>query len=151
MEVSVARHRCALSTIDFPYFFDRAHLEVAGDIRALAVNQLSNEEDHIAVEGPIGLEAERLRCRVLAKKLADVGLFRYCVPARVGGTQVSAPDAVDVRMLCLIREALGWASGVADVVFAMQGLGSYPIVLAGTDEQRAEFLADLARGEDGHA
>jgi hypothetical protein len=56
------------------------------------------------------------------------------------------PDAVDVRAVCLVREALGYASGLADTVFAMQGLGSYPIVLAGTDAQRREYLPPVLAG-----
>ena len=45
-------------------------------------------------------------------------------------------DPLDVRALCTIRENLAWRMGLADFCFAMQGLGSHPIALAGSDEQK---------------
>jgi acyl-CoA dehydrogenase len=52
-----------------------------------------------------------------------------------------------VRALCLIREHLAQRSGLLDFVFAMQGLGSGPISLFGSDAQRARYLGDVAAGE----
>jgi acyl-CoA dehydrogenase len=54
--------------------------------------------------------------------------------------------AIDTRALCLVRELLGYASVRADSIFAVQGLGTHPIALAGTSAQRAQ-LAAFARGE----
>jgi acyl-CoA dehydrogenase len=47
----------------------------------------------------------------------------------------------------LIREALGHVSPLADALFAVQGLGTYPIVLAGNDDQKARYLPGLLAGE----
>jgi alkylation response protein AidB-like acyl-CoA dehydrogenase len=47
----------------------------------------------------------------------------------------------------LIRETLARHSGLADFAFAMQGLGSGAISLAGTPEQKQRYLAKVARGE----
>ena len=55
-----------------------------------------------------------------------------------------AADAIDTRAICLIRETLARHSGLADFAFAMQGLGSGAISLAGTPEQKAALPA--ARG-----
>ena len=49
--------------------------------------------------------------------------------------------------LCLIREELARTCPPAEELFAIQGLGSYPILLAGTESQRRRWLPALARGE----
>jgi acyl-CoA dehydrogenase len=51
-----------------------------------------------------------------------------------------------VRALCLVREALAYSSPLADSVFAVQGLGSYPLVLTPLAPQRHEFLAKVRQG-----
>ncbi len=56
-------------------------------------------------------------------------------------------EKLDVRTLCLIRETLARHSGLADFAFAMQGLGSGAISLAGTPEQKSRYLSRVARGE----
>ena len=73
--------------------------------------------------------------------LANEGLLRYCVPEEYGGVGVRVMD------LCIIREELARVSCQADTNFIMQGLGSYPITLGGTDEQKANYLPPIARGE----
>ena len=49
--------------------------------------------------------------------------------------------------LCLIREELARTCPPAEELFAIQGLGSYPILLAGTESQKRRWLPSLARGE----
>jgi acyl-CoA dehydrogenase len=73
--------------------------------------------------------------------LANEGLLKYCVPEEYGGVGVRVMD------LCIIREELARVSCQADTNFIMQGLGSYPITLGGTDEQKAKYLPPIARGE----
>lgn len=73
--------------------------------------------------------------------LAEEGLLRYCVPVEYGGVGVRVMD------LCIIREELARVSAQADSNFIMQGLGSFPITLGGTDEQKAKYLPPIARGE----
>ena len=54
---------------------------------------------------------------------------------------------LDLRGCCLMREALGEASPLADAVFALQGLGTTPLLLAGSPEQRERWLGPIARGK----
>ena len=82
-------------------------------------------------------------CRALAARLGDGGWLRYCVPAAYGGVY----EGLDVRSLALIRETLSRHSGLADFVFAMQGLGSGAISLFGSEAQKASYLPAVARGE----
>ena len=128
----MTRRVCAPSSDDLTFFFDEWHAPLVETARSLAMESWpEGQEDPHAV----------------ARRLASAGLLRACVPASVGGLAARDPDAIDVRAVCLIREALGWGSGLLDTVFAMQGLGSYPIVLAGTAAQREEFLPAVLRGE----
>ncbi|CAG9172146.1 Acyl-CoA dehydrogenase [Cupriavidus laharis] len=82
-------------------------------------------------------------CRALVRQLGEAGWLRYCVPAAHGG----ALPALDSRSLCLLRETLARHDGLADFAFAMQGLGSGAISLAGTPEVRERYLPRVARGE----
>jgi acyl-CoA dehydrogenase len=54
---------------------------------------------------------------------------------------------LDLRGCCLMREALGEASPLADAVFALQGLGTTPILLAGSPAQKDRWLGAIARGK----
>ncbi len=77
----------------------------------------------------------------LVRTMADEQLFRLLVPEELGGTGVRSMP------ICLVREQLAGVYCPADVTFAMQGLGGYPIVLAGAAEQKARFLPKLGSGE----
>ena len=88
-------------------------------------------------------EAVDAHCRELVRRLGAGGWTRYAVPAAHGG----ALDQLDSRALCLIRETLAYHEGLADFAFAMQGLGSGAISLAGSDALKAAYLPRVARGE----
>jgi acyl-CoA dehydrogenase len=115
-----------LSSDDLPMFFDASHAALAERLRAMAP----------AIEAAEGADGDR--DRAVAKALGDTGLFALAVP-ETGPVPFS-------RALCLAREMLGYVSARADSIFAVQGLGTQPIVLGGSDEQR-EVLPAFARGE----
>jgi len=54
---------------------------------------------------------------------------------------------LDVRGCCLMREVLAEASPLADAVFALQGLGTMPILLGGTPAQKDRWLGPIAQGK----
>jgi acyl-CoA dehydrogenase len=87
--------------------------------------------------------AGELEPRALVARLGELGLLRYCVPAAWGG----AAETVELRALCAIREGLAYHSGLADTLFIMQGLGSYPVTLGGSEAQQTMLLPRVARGE----
>lgn len=78
---------------------------------------------------------------VLRRSLAASGLYAPLFPREYGGSGLSPVK------ICLAREALAGVYGPADTTYAMQGLGSQPIVLAGSPEQKTSYLPSLARGE----
>src|SRR5438046_10070736 len=58
------------------------------------------------------------------------------------------PDSrFDVRSLALLREVFAFHAGLADFALTMQGLGSGPVALAGTDAQKSRYVGRAARGE----
>jgi acyl-CoA dehydrogenase len=120
-------------------FFDDEHRRLAAEIRAWAEREVAP----IAGHEPEDLAGVDELSRRLVARLASGGWLRYCVPAPHGGRAAE----LDVRSLCLIRETLAQFSGLADFAFVMQGLGSGPISLFGTAEQKARYLPDVAAGK----
>ena len=80
----------------------------------------------------------------LARALGREGLFPRLVPAAYGGSLEGPFRSV---ILCLVREELARTCPAAEGLFAIQGLGSYPILLAGSEAQKHRWLPPLARGE----
>ena len=119
--------------LDWPFFEDR-HRTLARDLDAWATANIPH--DH----GP-DVDAE---CRALVKQLGAAGWLRHAVGGTAWG---GVAEAIDTRSICLLRETLGRHSGLADFAFAMQGLGSGAISLAGTDDQKRRYLPRVARGE----
>ena len=94
---------------------------------------------------PIAANGEEGRVnRRLIRALADDGLPGGLFPRRAGGTRDAGVSAVD---LCVVRETLGRVSTLAENAVAIQTLGAYPIVLAGSDEAAARYAGPVARGE----
>jgi acyl-CoA dehydrogenase len=117
-------------------FFTPAHRELAERVDAWAAQRFAgaHAEDRASVDAA---------CRQLVRDLGRAGWTRYSVPF-----DAEAPVAeFDVRSLALIRETLAWHSGLADFAFAMQGLGSGAISLAGSHEIKHRYLPRVAAGE----
>jgi acyl-CoA dehydrogenase len=111
-------------------FFDDAHRALADGLLPWAATQEVDERD------------DRAACRDWVQRLGAGGWLRYCVPGTSGG----ALERLDSRALVLLRETLAFHSPLADFAFAMQGLGSGAITLAGTPEQHANYLTAVAKG-----
>lgn len=119
--------------LDWPFFAD-PHRALAAELDAFIASGGLGEIDHGNADGA---------CKKLVAALGQAGMLRHCVPAAFGG----ASDVIDSRSLCLIRETLAYADGLADFAFAMQGLGTGAISLSGTDELKQAILPKIARGE----
>ena len=77
------------------------------------------------------------------RALGHAGWLKHCVPAGYGG----AHDPLQSLYLVIARETLARHSGLADFAFTMQGLGSVPITLAGSDDLKNQYLPRVATGE----
>jgi alkylation response protein AidB-like acyl-CoA dehydrogenase len=121
------------SHLDWPFFDDR-HRGFARELDAWATAHVPQDHGH-------DVDAE---CRALVRALGAGGWLRHAVAGTANG---GAAEAIDTRAICLARETLARHSGLADFAFAMQGLGSGAISLAGTPTQRARYLPRVATGE----
>ncbi len=118
-------------TLDWPFFEERH--------RAFAA-ELSGWADSYLADLPHDDVDEACRARVAA--LGAAGFLKAAVPAAYGGLS----DKLDVRTLCLAREILAAHDGLADFSFAMQGLGTGSISLAGSESMKQRILPDVAAG-----
>ena len=117
-------------------FFEAAQRELAARVDAWAAEHLAAEsppEDRASVDAA---------SRALVRALGNAGFLRYCAPVASGEAHLR----FDVRALTLIRETLAWHDGLADFAFAMQGLGSGAISLAGSAELRERYLPRVVEG-----
>jgi acyl-CoA dehydrogenase len=112
-------------------FFDDVHRDLGARLTAWIAQQQVDERD------------DRKACQEWVQRLGNAGWLRYCVPEKFGG----ALQRLDSRALVIVREALAFHSPLADFAFAMQGLGSGAITLAGTAAQQAAYLPHVASGQ----
>ena len=97
------------------------------------------------VLAPIAREGPRGRVdRALVKSLAACGLLPALFPEDLGGT---GAGAVPATLLCAIREGLAGTCPTAETTLAVQGLGTYPILLAGGEELARRWVPAVAAGD----
>ena len=115
-------------------FFAPAHAQLATTLDAWAAQNVAH----------IHSDDNDADCRQLVRALGAGGWLRHAVAGTDNG---GAGAQIDTRAICLIRETLARHNGLADFAFAMQGLGSGAISLAGTAEQKQRYLPRVASGE----
>ena len=76
----------------------------------------------------------------IIKIMAQSDLFAIFVPAEYGGTGGGVLD------LCIATEELSRACGGIAVCYAASALGTFPIILFGSEAQKKKYLPDLASG-----
>jgi len=135
-------------------FFTPEHGELARRVEGWAAAYFTNRriaEDRDSVDQA---------CRQLVNELGRAGFTRYSAPAphqpdeqpvegrhASGERRTAAAPSFDVRSLAIIRETLARHDALADFAFAMQGLGSGAISLAGSPELKERYLPRVASGE----
>jgi alkylation response protein AidB-like acyl-CoA dehydrogenase len=75
------------------------------------------------------------------KAVKEAGLSGVWIPKEYGGAGGSVLD------LCLVVEQFARACGGMGVAYAVNALGSFPILLGGTDEQKHRWLPGIASGD----
>ncbi|MBV8603239.1 MAG: acyl-CoA dehydrogenase family protein [Pelomonas sp.] len=113
--------------LGWPFFEDR-HRTLSAGLEGWCEAHLAHV-DHADVDAS---------CRALVRELGAGGWLRHAVDQGAG---------IDTRAICILRETLARFDGLADFAFAMQGLGSGAISLAGTAAQRERYLPRVAAGD----
>jgi len=76
------------------------------------------------------------------EKMADAGFMGLCVPEEYGGA------GMDFLSYCLLIEEISRAdAGVGATLAVHTSAGTLPIVMFGTEEQKARWVTPLVRGE----
>ncbi len=114
-------------------FFEPRHQVIGEALDRFVRSGAIGEIDHSDVDGA---------CRKLVRAMGEAGLLDCAVAAPDGDA-----TTIDSRSICLSREALAYADGLADFAFAMQGLGSGAIALGGSAELRKAVLPKVRSGE----
>jgi acyl-CoA dehydrogenase len=115
--------------------FDEGHADFRARVREIAerrIGPLAETEEN----DPVGAYGK------YRSILGRSGLLREVVPGDFGG----ARERLDLRRICIAREELAAVSGMADLLFVMQGLGSYPLQLAGAERLKRKWLPRVAKG-----
>ncbi|WP_414858703.1 acyl-CoA dehydrogenase family protein [Paucibacter sp. TC2R-5] len=121
-----------LKHLEWP-FFEPRHRQLATELDAWCAEHLQAAHGH-------DVDAE---CIGLVKALGAGGWLSHAVAGKALG---GSAEVIDTRAICILRETLARYNGLADFAFAMQGLGSGAISLAGTDAQRQRYLPAVAEG-----
>jgi len=77
----------------------------------------------------------------IVKVMSDSDLFGVYIEEKYGGTGGGCMELV------LATEELSKACGGISLALAATALGTYPIILFGTEEQKQKYLPDLAKGK----
>jgi acyl-CoA dehydrogenase len=143
MHDAALRHVAAATAqaLEWP-FFDVEHRTLHGCLDAALADAASGFPLQLAPQPTRA--AVDAHCRQWVRALGEQGWLALAVGGKAWG---GARDTLDTRTLCLMRETLAAHDGLADFAFAMQGLGSGAITLAGTPELKARYLPRVARGE----
>jgi len=77
----------------------------------------------------------------IIKILAESDVFGIYIPEQYGGMGGGVMD------LAIATEELSWGCGGISLGFAATGLGTFPILLFGNEEQKQKYLPDIASGK----
>lgn len=109
-------------------FFESRHRDLAKDLTKWQVPEVDEDADDLEPA-----------CRTIAGDLASSGYLDLMVPT-------GPEDSVDLRSVCLAREAVAYQSVLADEVLAMQGIGAGAIWMHGTPAQKEKYLGPIRSG-----
>jgi butyryl-CoA dehydrogenase len=77
----------------------------------------------------------------IMKVISDSDIFGIYIPEAYGGMGGGVMD------MCIVAEELSRACGAIALGFAGTALGTFPILLYGTEEQKKKYLPDIAKGK----
>ena len=98
-------------------FLEPSHRSLAATASHFAADEL------LSLPVPADDGEARTQARKLVASIGEAGLYE-------------AISRRDLRGCCLVREALAWASPLADAVFALQALSTTPLLLGGGEAAR---------------
>ncbi|MHB1007075.1 MAG: acyl-CoA dehydrogenase [Chloroflexota bacterium] len=108
-------------------------LMVRDTVRKLALERIAPRAAEIDAKGEFPWDIKDL--------LAKNELIGLTFPSEYGG------GGGNVMTLCIVMEEIARVCASSSLIPGVQTLGSFPLIIAGTDEQKRRFLPALASGE----
>lgn len=115
------------------YELTREQEELREQIRAMALEKVLPRAAEIDSKGEYPWDMQRL--------LAENELLGLAIPEEYGGSGAS------LLTNCIVAEELARACATTSLIFVVQKLSAYPIVLAGSEETKKKYLPAVASGE----
>ena len=115
------------------YFFTDTQKEIRDLARRFAQEKMKPVRAELDRTGEFPFE--------LMKGMADLGLMGVYFPEEYGGL------GGGIMEMCIVVEELCRIDGAAGLCYAACGLGAFPILIGGTDDQKRRFMPRLAAGE----
>lgn len=115
------------------YFFTDTQKEIRDLARRFAQEKMKPVRAELDKTGEFPFE--------LMKGMADLGLMGVYFPEEYGGL------GGGIMEMCIVVEELCRVDGAAGLCYAACGLGAFPILVGGTEEQKQKYLPRLAAGE----
>jgi len=116
-------------------FFDTFHRTFVTDFCQWAASELPRYDDDDGGDGKAAREI-----------LRRLGIGKW-LENSIPGSHGARRDKLDLRTVCLMREILGYRSGIADVAFSEPWLAIMPIALFGSDRVQEDLLPGYLSGE----
>lgn len=116
------------------YFFTEEQMMIRDVAREIADKRIRPVSAELDETGEFPWE--------VTKAIAEADLFRTFIPEKYGGMDMDTP----IMNMCIVTEELSKACGGIALGFAASGLGTMPILIAGSDEQKAKWLPRIADG-----
>ena len=115
------------------YFLTEEQLEIKRLARRIAETHIIPKRDELDRNAEFPHE--------IMKEIAEAGLPAIYIPEEYDGIGAGLLE------LCIATEELSRACGGVGVSYAASSLGSFPIIIAGTHEQKSKYLPPIAAGE----
>jgi alkylation response protein AidB-like acyl-CoA dehydrogenase len=115
------------------YFFTDTQKEIRDLARRFAQEKMKPVRAELDRTGEFPYE--------LLKGMGDLGLMGVYFPEEYGGL------GGGIMEMCIVVEELCRVDGAAGLCYAACGLGAFPILVGGTEEQKKKYLPRLAAGE----
>jgi len=80
----------------------------------------------------------------IVEELARADLFRVFIPAEYDGM---VEEGMGITNMCIVTEELSKVCGGIALAFAGTGLGTFPILMFGNEEQKKKYLPQIASGK----
>lgn len=115
------------------YELSQEQEDLRAQIRAMALEKVAPRAAGIDREGEYPWDMQKL--------LAENDLLGLAIPEEYGGSGAS------LLTNCIVAEELARACATTSLIFVVQKLAAYPIVIAGSEQTRQKYLPPVASGE----